>query len=257
MPRLQAQFPDGAADIARRFGLTVKALRLYESMGFLRPSRDGNGWRSYGQDDCERLHQVVALRALGLSLADIAKLMHGGYGLGGVLAMQEQALVEQRAQAEVALAIVRRARARLSLGETLNADALADLVRHTKAARMHWSPALVKLAKATFSDDQIRQLSSLGADPDLAVAWGEIYDQLATLTEKGDPASPEALDVGRRAWALINRMSGDNTDTRQAMADFWAKGLRDPDAAGGLPMTPAQWSFLGKIISQLHKRKEA
>jgi DNA-binding transcriptional MerR regulator len=73
--RPKAQVPDGAADIARRFGITIKALRLYEDLGLLAPHRTQNGWRTYNHADCERLHRIVSLRQLGLPLAAIGELL--------------------------------------------------------------------------------------------------------------------------------------------------------------------------------------
>src|SRR5947209_5389380 len=60
MPRQGPQTPNGAADIARRFGVTIKTLRLYEELGLIAPARTGSGWRQYGRGDIERLHMVLA-----------------------------------------------------------------------------------------------------------------------------------------------------------------------------------------------------
>jgi hypothetical protein len=37
-----------AAECARRTGLTVRALRVYERQGLIEPARSGKGWRLYG-----------------------------------------------------------------------------------------------------------------------------------------------------------------------------------------------------------------
>jgi DNA-binding transcriptional MerR regulator len=59
------------AETAKRFGISIKALRLYEQHGLLKPLRTANGstgaaWRVYGSDQIARLHQVLALKRLGL-----------------------------------------------------------------------------------------------------------------------------------------------------------------------------------------------
>ena len=60
MPHRQAKppnaFADAATAIAKRFGVSAKALRVYERMGLIRPARTQSGWRSYGQADVERLY---------------------------------------------------------------------------------------------------------------------------------------------------------------------------------------------------------
>lgn len=58
-------------ELAKAAGLTVRALRYYDRVDLLRPSgRSESGHRLYDADDVARLYQVVALRHLGLSVAD-------------------------------------------------------------------------------------------------------------------------------------------------------------------------------------------
>src|SRR5699024_8779324 len=62
-----------AAECARRTGLTVRALRVYERAGLLKPARSAKGWRVYRPAEIERLNIVVALKGFGLTLAQIRK----------------------------------------------------------------------------------------------------------------------------------------------------------------------------------------
>ncbi len=57
----------GPAETARFLGVTVKALRLYERHGLVRPVRTASEWRTYGPAELARLHQVLALKRLGLT----------------------------------------------------------------------------------------------------------------------------------------------------------------------------------------------
>ena len=58
--------------LARRCGISRTALLYYESIGLLRkPVRTGGNYRSYGEADVERLHQIRAYRNAGLKLEDI------------------------------------------------------------------------------------------------------------------------------------------------------------------------------------------
>src|ERR1700730_10950605 len=88
-----------AAATARRLGLTVRALRVYERHGLVQPARTAAGWRLYGPAEIARLHQVIALKRLGLTLAQIALLISGrGVDLAHVLALQEQELLQRKQQ---------------------------------------------------------------------------------------------------------------------------------------------------------------
>ena len=67
----------GASEAARRLGVSIKALRLYEQRGLVTPERTAAGYRVYGPDALARAAEVVALRKLGLSLAQVAKALEG------------------------------------------------------------------------------------------------------------------------------------------------------------------------------------
>lgn len=121
-----------ANECAARIGLSKRALRLYEERGLIRPRRTGKGWRLYGADEIARLHEVLALKRLGLSLQRITALLHGkAADLSGVLAMQHDLLSEQRDRAEQGLALVRAAQAKLATGTSLTADDLIGLAKET------------------------------------------------------------------------------------------------------------------------------
>src|SRR5580704_15384413 len=63
------------SETARRLGVGVRALRLYERRGLVCPGRTQAGWRVYSPNEIERLHQVLTLKSLGLSLARITQLL--------------------------------------------------------------------------------------------------------------------------------------------------------------------------------------
>lgn len=86
-----------ATEAAKRLGVSIKALRLYEQRGLIVPLRTSVGWRAYGPAQMERAGEIVALRSLGLSLSQIARVLeHGPQELGPTLAAQ-QALLETQA----------------------------------------------------------------------------------------------------------------------------------------------------------------
>lgn len=85
-----------ASEAARRLGVSNKALRLYEQQGLVAPRRTAAGYRVYGPDDMARAAEIVALRALGLSLAQVARVLDGDpQNLGTALAAHESALADE------------------------------------------------------------------------------------------------------------------------------------------------------------------
>lgn len=66
-----------ASELARSVGCSRKALRVYQAHGLLAPSR-GSGHQRYGPEAYHRLRLIVALRAIGMSIAEIATLFEVG-----------------------------------------------------------------------------------------------------------------------------------------------------------------------------------
>jgi DNA-binding transcriptional MerR regulator len=55
------------SDLAAKAGVTVKAVRYYESQGLLRPGRKANGYRTYTEHDVVVVREIKALLSLGLT----------------------------------------------------------------------------------------------------------------------------------------------------------------------------------------------
>jgi DNA-binding transcriptional MerR regulator len=69
--------PEGLAvrELARRLGVTPRALRFYEEKKLMPPPRFGAHRQHYRSDDALRMAFIVACRRIGLALADIAALL--------------------------------------------------------------------------------------------------------------------------------------------------------------------------------------
>lgn len=66
-------------DLAKLTGLTVRTLRFYDQIGLFSPSgQTESGHRLYDESDLSRLHQIVSLKELGLSLEEIRSALTEG-----------------------------------------------------------------------------------------------------------------------------------------------------------------------------------
>ncbi|WP_052868739.1 MerR family transcriptional regulator [Streptomyces niger] len=64
------------AEVARMSGVTARPLRHYDEIGLLPPARIGaNGHRYYGERQLLRLQQILVLRALGVGLPEIGRIL--------------------------------------------------------------------------------------------------------------------------------------------------------------------------------------
>lgn len=124
-----AQFLNPAA-AARRLGISTKALRLYEQRGLITPVRTTAGWRTYGPAEMARAAEIVDLRALGLSLAQVGRVLDGDpQSLEPALAAHQATLEGQARQLGETVEKVRTLRAELAQGQAPDAGVLGRMVR--------------------------------------------------------------------------------------------------------------------------------
>lgn len=123
-----AQFLN-ASEAARRLGVSVKALRLYEQRGLVAPVRTAAAWRAYGPDEMARAAEIAALRALGLSLAQVARVLGGdAQDLGPALGAHQSALEAQIRHLAEVVEKVRNLREGIARGQAPSAGELARLL---------------------------------------------------------------------------------------------------------------------------------
>jgi DNA-binding transcriptional MerR regulator len=242
-------------ETAERFGVTIKALRLYETRGLLRPVRSDAGWRLYGPDQIARLHQILALKSLGLSLSRIGELLNGPDMLQAVLAMQEQALAQDSEKLSRALRLVRAARAKLESGQTLSIDDLATLTKEASMVSRLTRPTLFHPALAAHQHKYFRpdELTEMAAREDYDqerdfAEWDGLIAELKQLALAGDPACPQALDLGRRWEAQIEAFTKGNEILTTRLRNMAKDAFSDPVTARQMPYSVEELFFLGQIL---------
>jgi DNA-binding transcriptional MerR regulator len=122
----QPALPLNASEAAKQLGVSAKALRIYEERGLLTPERTVAGYRMYSVGTMARAAEIVALRSLGLSLAQVARVLAGdSQNLDIALAAHESALQADVQRLERTIAKVRHLRANLARGVTPGPGGLA------------------------------------------------------------------------------------------------------------------------------------
>ena len=239
-----------AAEAAKALGVTTRALRLYEQKGLVRPLRTSAGWRAYGPEALARLHQILALKGLGLSLSRVGELLGGGLaGLVTVLALQEEALELRRAETERALELVRRAKAVLASGGSLSVDDLTTLTRETVMTEPINEEAMKEVFEPLIGKhDQPEVLKALGTrvynQAEVTKAWEKLIADAKAAQAKGDPTTPEAQAVAQRWMALVDQFTGGDFKIAERTRDLWQEAFSDPDRAAKLPFGPDLMAFI-------------
>jgi len=236
-----------SAEAAKRLGVSTKALRLYEQRGLVAPIRNNAGWRSYGPAEISRLHQVLALKNLGLPLARIAGLMAAaGDNLDSVLALQERTLKKESANLAHALSLVRTARRKLAHGTLLSIDDLAILTLE--------ATALTPFFEKYFTESELRDImerDDLDQEEHLSV-WHDLVAELKEIAAKGDVCSLEALDLGRRWLAQSELFTRGDAKLSNQLGAMTVDAMADPDTVAKLPITREMYDCIVKIVQRVN-----
>jgi DNA-binding transcriptional MerR regulator len=237
--------------IIARYGVSFKALRVYEEAEILVPPRNPKGTRMYGEAEVTRLSAALALKQMGLPLVRIAALLNARPAKIVALLDAEALALENKARhAKVAADLLRGVRNDLSGRNRATAKGLATELRRIRATIMQVAPELQTLADEYFTPQQLNKLDEARFSPQnlipVSEAWSRIHDDVAAMAPGGDPASEEARAVAIRADALIQRLCGDDEALKQRIHEFWSAALRNPRTASLLPLTVAQWKFLNE-----------
>ena len=120
-----------AAECASRTGLTVRALRVYENYGLIKPGRSAAGWRRYGAQELLKLNEIGLLKVLGLTLSQIRDLTRrpSSPTLRQLLELQRDTWKHRRAEAERGQAVAEAALMQLQAGRSLSVEELCSLIR--------------------------------------------------------------------------------------------------------------------------------
>lgn len=190
-------------ELAKRTGLTVRALHHYDEIGLLVPSiRSDAGYRLYNRLDVARLYRIQALRRLDLSLEEIQEILSGGAAcLPDVIAQQISSL-ERQIQEATAL-------------RTHLVELQGQLESHEEPDIDDWLAVLEGMVHGTtyFTDEEREKLKAgRNASPgETDSIKAELGAALRSLVERGvPPDSLEARELAHR-WIelLLEEACGD------------------------------------------------
>lgn len=188
-------------ELAKRIGLTIRALHHYDAIGLVTPSaRSDAGYRLYDRRDIARLHRIQALRGLGLSLAETGAMLAGeGADLRMVIQQQIASIGIQLAQA----ADLRNRL--LVLDAQLADDDEPDLDEWMSTL------GLMAMHRKYFTQEEIDAMHRRKERSNLNAQWPGLVAEVRDLMDrKIAPGSGEARALTVRWLALSEQTMGDD-----------------------------------------------
>lgn len=170
-----------SGEIAKKAGVSQKAVRLYDEKGLLKPTEysDGN-YRLYDKEALKILEKIVALKRIGFSLEEIRDNLTSGDAkdIEEALRMQLAIMEEKRYKIEMVIDAINRTLVQKE--DALDWDDVARIIQNVtidQAADLaHW-----KSLQRTISEDwyvQIFRTMNFGADKkvlDLGCGFSKIW----------------------------------------------------------------------------------
>jgi DNA-binding transcriptional MerR regulator len=242
-----------AAETGRLLGLTVKALRVFERHGLVQAQRTTAGWRVYGQEELLRLHQIIWLKRLGLKLTQIGAILRDrNVDMGRLLALQEEVLLDRKHSVDQALRLVRKARAKLTRGETLSANELIALTKETPMTREvpDWAKKISTYVDRHLSEADKEELQNRydGA------AWERLITEAKSLLGT-DPAAPPARALASRWKELTAAVTGGNQEVKEKLTNIQRDAWADPQTSQIFPVSPDVLEFVRAAVAKLELQK--
>lgn len=123
-------------EIAEFFGVSRKAVRLYEKKGIIKPVEvdEKNGYRYYSAEQVQQMNALLELKAMGFSLNEIKTLMDGGTTkeqLTAALRKKQQAWQETIEAARYKLECLQQVIS--SVQNSKSAEAISEMTQEERA----------------------------------------------------------------------------------------------------------------------------
>lgn len=237
--------PVQVGELAAAVGLTVRTLHHYDAIGLLVPAqRSQSGRRLYSPQDVRRLYRIVALRRLGLGLAEIGGLLDASPDLA-------QAVRDHLDLVDHQLELGRRLRVTLT-------RILELLESGQDPGREDFIDAIgvMIMSESYYTDEQQEQLAerrrALGVEGMAAAerAWAELIEAVRAERAAGtDPSDPRMRELAGRWRELIEQFTGGDEGIRQSLQRIYRAQGAETASRGAVD--PELMEYVGKALAQL------
>lgn len=192
-------------EAAELLGITVRALRHWESIDLLVPSwRTLGGHRLYVDADLERAQRILVYREIGLPLAEVRGLVDGDGDAREHLERQRRLLVDRASHLRRIIGAVDEMLEEMSMndGKNTTMDARAAAEKFGGG----WRQDFADEAEARWGDTEAWEQSQQANANRTEEEWAQMYADQEALVAKlaqaiGDDVDPDS-ELGREVSAL-------------------------------------------------------
>ena len=209
-------------EVSRLAGVSVRTLQYYDRIGLLCPEeRSGAGYRLYGENDLERLGDILLFRELEFPLREIKKILDSpGFDRDKALCQQIEMLTLKKEHLEGLISFALGIRKTGASSMDFSAFDNSRLNEYAKRAKEQWGETAAYKEYEKKLKGRTREENKRLGDRLML-----LFQEAGTIRDS-DPASPEAQDLVKRIQRFI-------TDNMYPCTDEILSGLGQIYAAGG------------------------
>ncbi len=205
-------------ELAKRTGLSVRALHYYDEIGLLSPPRRAeSGYRIYGDAEIARLQQIASLRQLGFALDEIREILaRRGTSVAQIIELHLARIGQQIDDLEQLRRRLETIAGSLHTNGSVTAEALLETMEVMNRMEKYYTPEQL---------EQLRQRrEELGPELIKAVEaeWPQLIADVRAEYEKGTPPSdPKVQALAKRWMELVRMFTGGDPGIARSVQNLW------------------------------------
>jgi DNA-binding transcriptional MerR regulator len=231
--------------LAKRTGVSVRALHYYDEIGLLQPSTlTKSGHRLYGPAELVRLQQIKSLRQLGFSLDEIRSCLDTPqFSPQRVLQIHVERLREQIDQQERLVALLETLSASFAAGSVASADDFVDAIEG------------ITMVDRIFSVEELDEIKARGERlgrehiHSVEAEWPSLIAKVrAEMLAGTDPANDQMRPLASRWRELVREFTGGNPNIERKMR---AAYVAEPRLMQRVGLEPQLFAYINTAIRAL------
>jgi len=238
------------AEVAKRTGLTARALRFYEARGLVAPLRAASGRRYFGVGELARVNAIVALKRAGFTLSAIAGMLGKRQAdLGRLVAAQLQEIDVRAAELAETRALLLNVQSRIDRGEPIDVATLCSLIQKGNVMMEHenWKGVADRYLSEEAKADFAANPPPAGFDQaDYSAKWTDLTDRIEAALPM-DPSSAQARAYYDEWQALIAPFKAMATPAMMQGVSKMYDGIDQWKGDQKPPFSSDVWAFIRAV----------
>lgn len=208
--------------LAQMAGVSSRTLRYYDEIGILKPARtNSSGYRIYGQQEVDRLQQILFYRELGISLDQIKEIISApAFDAADALKEHREKLLEKRKQLDLLITNVEKTIASAE-GRTTMSDK-EKFEGFKKKMIEDNEEQYGKEIREKYGDETVDK-----SNAKLMNMTQEEHEAVTKLAEEVNTALAEAMQTGDPAGELAQKAADLH---KQWMTFYWSEYSKEAHA---------------------------